>query len=308
MRRSVLVLALTWASSAGATPTDGVVDPCTPAPVAGAENELFKDIPPGSVGHAEAKALYDAGVTLGCQASPLLFCASCEISRAAFFTFVVRAAKVPLDNPAQPTFSDVPQSHPFYKEIETAAAQGFTTGCSAGKFCPDAPIPRSSAAIVIAKAAGLSPVTPATPTFSDVPSSHPAFGAVEALSAACVTNGCSAGQFCPANETTRIQAAVLIARAFDLGGTNPCPEDAGADAPGGGGAPSGGGSAGAGAGWNDSGVSPAGGAGGKTGNPGSTEEGEDSGCGCTVPRARHGTALAAGLAFFLALAARRRRR
>lgn len=305
---------LTWSSLAGATPTDGLLDACAPAVVAGAENELFKDLPKGSVGYDEAQALYDANVTKGCQASPLLFCTSCEISRAAFFVFVVRAAQLPLVNPSLQSFADVPPSHPFYKEIETAAAAGLTNGCSADEFCPDAPISRGNAALVVAKAAGLTLVTPPTPTFSDVPSSHPSYSSIEALAAACVSNGCGAGVFCPADEISRIQAAVFVARAFDLGGTNPCSGDAGSDAST---ADSGttdasiggsGGGAGAGGVWNDSGVSPSGGSGAKTGASGSTKEAEDDGCGCSVPGAPGSAAFSALASLLGALAARRRRR
>ncbi len=75
------LFALALSASGGATPTDGLLDPCTPAQVSGAENELFKDMPPGTFGYQDAKLLFDGAITAGCQSSPLLFCPSCEISR-----------------------------------------------------------------------------------------------------------------------------------------------------------------------------------------------------------------------------------
>ena len=300
-----LPLALaTHALTAVATPSDGVLDPCTPAPVTGAENEVFKDVLPGSVGSAEANALFAEGVTKGCSASPQLFCPTCEISRAALITLVVRAATLPLVSPTTPTFSDVPASHPFYKEIETAHDAGIASGCVAGQFCPDAPATRAQAAIFVAEAAGFPLTAPATPSFTDVPASHLAYPHVEALKTHCVTTGCTATEFCPGTEMLRAQAAVFVAKAFDLGNTNPClpAADAGADA---GGDATGGGGGGS---WNDASISPVDGGGGGSGKPGSTDgDGDDGGCGCATPARSSGAALGLGLAVFAALLGRRRR-
>jgi len=57
---------------------------------------------------------------------------------------------------------------------------------------------------------------PGTPTFSDVPSSHPFYQYVEALAASGITTGCSATQFCPDAPLTRGQMAVFLAKALGL--------------------------------------------------------------------------------------------
>jgi len=58
---------------------------------------------------------------------------------------------------------------------------------------------------------------PATATFpNDVPTSHPFFRFVEALAAAGITGGCSAGSFCPNDPVTRGQMAVFLATALGL--------------------------------------------------------------------------------------------
>ncbi len=275
---AVAAAVVATAGGALATPEDGLLDPCVMGTVGGAENETFKDMPPGSLGHDEAKLLYDEGITNGCQASPLLFCADCEITRVAMVTLVVRAAKLPLENPATPTFSDVPSTSPFYGEVEAAAKAGITQGCGGGAFCPNDPVPRAAGAALVAKGAGLAPLSPATPSFSDVDSSNPFYGSIEALLAACVTQGCSATEFCPNREMTRAEAAVFIARAFDLNDVNAClgASDAGIEA-------------GVDGGWTDSGISPVtGGAGGAAGSSGGGGRGDttadDGGCGCATPR------------------------
>jgi hypothetical protein len=58
---------------------------------------------------------------------------------------------------------------------------------------------------------------PAAATFpNDVPTSHPFFRFVEALAAAGITGGCSAGSFCPNDPVTRGQMAVFLATALGL--------------------------------------------------------------------------------------------
>lgn len=59
------------------------------------------------------------------------------------------------ESPATPTFSDVPEAHPFYAFIEAMAKSEITGGCGGGKFCPDAPLTRGQMATFLAKALGL---------------------------------------------------------------------------------------------------------------------------------------------------------
>lgn len=57
---------------------------------------------------------------------------------------------------------------------------------------------------------------PATPTFGDVPTSHPFFQYVEALAASGITAGCGGGDYCPDSPVTRGQMAVFLAKALGL--------------------------------------------------------------------------------------------
>jgi hypothetical protein len=57
---------------------------------------------------------------------------------------------------------------------------------------------------------------PLTAAFTDVPTSHIAFRAVEALAASGITQGCGVGQFCPNDAVTRAQMAIFLARALGL--------------------------------------------------------------------------------------------
>lgn len=57
---------------------------------------------------------------------------------------------------------------------------------------------------------------PATATFNDVPTSHPFFQFVEALSKSGITGGCGAGNYCPNQPLTRGQMAVFLAKGLGL--------------------------------------------------------------------------------------------
>ena len=61
----------------------------------------------------------------------------------------------------------------------------------------------------------VSPAPPAA-TFNDVPTDHPRFQFIEALSAAGLTAGCGGGNYCPDSPLTRGQLAVFLARALGL--------------------------------------------------------------------------------------------
>jgi len=57
---------------------------------------------------------------------------------------------------------------------------------------------------------------PATPTFSDVPTTHMLYREIETLKAHGVTYGCGSGNYCPDSKLTRAQAAIFLVRTFDL--------------------------------------------------------------------------------------------
>jgi hypothetical protein len=57
---------------------------------------------------------------------------------------------------------------------------------------------------------------PATPTFDDVPTSHPFFPFIEALAASGITSGCDADSYCPSAPLTRGQMAVFLPGALGL--------------------------------------------------------------------------------------------
>jgi hypothetical protein len=80
-----------------------------------------------------------------------------------------------------------------------------------------APAPAFTPPFTVVEFLPVSPA-PASATFNDVPTNHPFFQFVEALSASGITAGCQAAPplYCPDSPVTRGQMAVFLAKALGL--------------------------------------------------------------------------------------------
>lgn len=194
---------------------------------ASATTPTFADVPPTNPFYALIEQLYDLGITTGCGvngAGQLLYCPTDPVPRQQMAAFLMRARGQTQLLSATPTFVDVPRTNPFYGWVERLYEQGVTTGCARNQsnqllYCPTAIVPREQMAAFVVRAKGLTPLLPATPTFADVPASHPLFGFIERLYEQQITTGCGvngSGQllFCPTDPVPRQQMAAFLVRAF----------------------------------------------------------------------------------------------
>jgi hypothetical protein len=103
--------------------------------------------------------------------------------------------------------------------IEAIAAAGITLGCNPpanDRFCPEDTVTRGQMAAFLARALGIPDTTADFFTDDD---SHPFEGAIGRLATAGITHGCDPPtnqRFCPDQDMTRGQMAMMLARAFDL--------------------------------------------------------------------------------------------
>jgi hypothetical protein len=123
--------------------------------------------------------------------------------------------------PCTGVFPDVACPSLFADWIEALAAEGITTGCGGGFFCPDNLVTRRQMAIFLLKSKyGSTYVPPAcTGVFDDVPCpGAAAVDFIEQLAAEQITGGCSTMPplYCPDNSSTRGQMAVFIVKTFNL--------------------------------------------------------------------------------------------
>ncbi|HSJ28850.1 MAG TPA: S-layer homology domain-containing protein, partial [Acidimicrobiia bacterium] len=97
--------------------------------------------------------------------------------------------------------------------IEAIHAAGITNGCSATRFCPDAPVTREQMAAFIDRAIDLPPTS--TDAFGDDDGS-PFEDSIDRLAQAGITRGCTETQYCPAANVTRGEMASFLVRSFGL--------------------------------------------------------------------------------------------
>lgn len=118
----------------------------------------------GSAHEASINSLAEAGITGGCGTDR--FCGSAPVTRGELATFLVRA----FDLPAADTdlfFDDSLTIHEA--SINALAAAGITRGCATGRFCPYGALPRRQAAVFLARALDLNPLTPPARPFPSPP-------------------------------------------------------------------------------------------------------------------------------------------
>lgn len=168
------------------------------------------------------EGLYASGITSGCTANPLNYCPENEVTRAQMAVFLLRgihgASYTPPAVGISTGFADVPNSYWAAAWVKQFAAEGITSGCGNGNFCPDAPVTRAQMAIFLLKTKHGVFYTPppATGVFTDVPVGYWADSWIEQLAAEGITGGCGGGNYCPDAPVTRAQMAIFLVKTFGI--------------------------------------------------------------------------------------------
>ena len=170
------------------------------------------------------KRLYNAGITGGCAASPLAYCPDTSVTRAQMSVFLERGIHGASYNPpatgGSTGFGDVDPAYWAGAWIKQLAADGITSGCGGGNYCPESPVTRAQMAIFLLRSKyGTSYSPPAVGSstgFADVPTSYWAAAWIKQLVVEGITAGCGSGNYCPEAPVTRAQMAVFLVRTFNL--------------------------------------------------------------------------------------------
>jgi len=201
--------------SPSASPSPSPSPSANPSP---APATRFTDVPANYWAYTQITQFAQRGITTGCDTG--LYCPERGVTRAEMAVFLDRTLGYGTPpTPPAPPFTDVPPAYWAYAHIAQFAKLGITTGCGGGEFCPDRGVTRAEMAAFLIRALKGSQITPATPTFVDVPASYPQYGYVEALVKLGVTTGCGRDAqgkrlYCPERGVTRAEMAVFITRAF----------------------------------------------------------------------------------------------
>ena len=179
----------------------------------------FTDVPGSHPFHDAVVRLAAGGVATGCGGGA--YCVDAPVTRAQAAVLLLKARDGVCDPPPAATgavFGDVAAGSFAADWIEALAGEGVTGGCGGGNYCPQSPVRRDQAAVLLLKAlrgSGYTP-PPCAGLFADVPCPSPFSDWIEALVAEQIAAGCGGGNYCPLAPVTRGQMAALIAKTFGL--------------------------------------------------------------------------------------------
>ncbi len=188
----------------------------------------FNDVPPTDPYFDYISLMSNYGITLGCLASPPLYCPTSPVTRAEMAAFLVRAYDVatglPLTFPPTPYFQDVPASgipdSIYFDDVQRLAQLGITIGCQTSPplYCPDQSVTQGEmAAFMIRSWMLLNNITvlvyPPTP-LTDVPANDLYFSFVQKMVQLGFWTGCGGGSYCESTNVSRDQMAPMVMRAM----------------------------------------------------------------------------------------------
>jgi predicted outer membrane repeat protein len=178
----------------------------------------FLDVPNSHWAWRWIEGLSSAGVTSGCGGGN--YCPTTPVTRDQMAVFLLKAKHGTSYSPpaASGLFLDVPTNHWAAAWIERLAAEGITSGCGGGNYCPGQPVTRDQMAVFLLKAKHGTSYSPpaASGVFLDVPTNYWAAAWIERLAAEGITGGCGGGNYCPATPVTRDQMAVFLLKTFNI--------------------------------------------------------------------------------------------
>lgn len=112
---------------------------------------IFADVPASYWAWDSIERLYTAGITGGCAAG--LYCPENPVTRAQMAVFLLKAKYGSSYSPpalgSGSGFNDVPDTHWAARWIKQLAAEGITSGCGAGNYCPETPVTRAQMAVFL---------------------------------------------------------------------------------------------------------------------------------------------------------------
>lgn len=185
----------------------------------------FADVAGNNIFWKNIEGLYAAGITGGCATSPdLLYCPAQNVTRAQMAIFLLKgihgAAYLPPAVGTTTGFTDVPVTYWAAAWVKQLAAEGITTGCGAGIFCPEGFVTRDQMAVFLLRSkhgTGYVPPSSGGSTgFADVPPTYWAADWIKQLAAEGITTGCGGGNFCPGGTVTRDQMSAFLSRTFNV--------------------------------------------------------------------------------------------
>jgi len=200
----------------------GIVDAA--AAVNAVTPQTFSDVSTGYWAWNYVERLYTAGITGGCSSTPIRYCPESTVTRAQMAIYLLKATHgssyAPPAVGGSTGFGDVSTNYWAAAWVKQLAAEGITSGCGTGSYCPEGAVTRAQMAVFLLRAkhgAGYTPPAVGAGTgFGDVPVGYWAGAWIKQLAAEGITGGCGSGNYCPENPVTRAQMAVFLVNTFNF--------------------------------------------------------------------------------------------
>ena len=182
----------------------------------------FLDVPPSHIFHSYVVTLVSNGITAGIGGGLYGVDQGTKRQQMAVFLLKAKNGLCYVPPPCTGTFPDVACPSTFADWIEELAAQGITTGCGGGLFCPQNLVTRRQMAVFLLKTKyGSSYVPPACAgLFGDVVCpGAPAVDFIERLYNENITGGCQSSPllYCPDGTESRAgRWRCFIVKTFNL--------------------------------------------------------------------------------------------
>ncbi|RUL52249.1 S-layer homology domain-containing protein [Lysinibacillus antri] len=182
----------------------------------------FKDMNQHTPLYIEASYLADRGIISGYPDGT--FKPNALISKKHIAVMLVNALDLPTTALENPNYQDIPQTHPYYKEIAAAYSAGLFP--KAEYFKPDAGISRAFMARLMAKAFDLEVLegTEGVMEFSDVPRGSEFYSDIMKVTSNNIAKGYDNGTFKPDLLLTRAQFSAFLTRTLTLNTMNIMPD------------------------------------------------------------------------------------
>lgn len=128
-----------------------------------ATGTVFADVSAAAFAANFIEQLYADGITAGCGNGN--YCPGAAVTRDQMAVFLLRAKYGATYRPPAPSgvFGDVPTSFWAAAWIERLAAEGITSGCGNGNYCPSTPVSRAQMAVFLVRAFNIPIRTPPLP-------------------------------------------------------------------------------------------------------------------------------------------------
>ncbi len=183
---------------------------------------VFDDVPFSYWANNFVERLAKAGVTGGCGTG--IYCPDSTVTRAQMAIFLLKgihgSSYVPPAVNGNTGFGDVAADYWAAAWIKQLAAEGVTSGCGGGNYCPDSTVTRAQMAVFLLKARNGSSYSPpavgGSTGFNDVATTYWAAPFIKQLVTDGITSGCGNSNYCPDDSVTRAQMAIFLVKTFNL--------------------------------------------------------------------------------------------